>query len=81
MHGIEAVDPGLFLAPAVDRAAVSLPADAARMNFRPLSVLKFVRSFHLICRVGRGGSAFGSRRQEMCEVMRPFDIPIANATT
>jgi len=59
------------------RTFISLPAGIARMNFPKFTILTFVGSFIWCAILAYAGYVFGEHWQEVREVMRPFDIPIA----
>ena len=59
------------------RTFISLPAGIARMNFPKFTILSFVGSFIWCALLAYAGYVFGEHWQEVREVMRPFDIPIA----
>ncbi len=59
------------------RTFISLPAGIARMNFTRFTVLTFVGSFIWCALLALGGFYFGKNWEQLREIMRPFDIPIA----
>jgi len=63
----------------VVRTFISVPAGIARMNLSRFIVYTFLGSFLWCTALATGGYYTGSRWEELRNVMRPFDYPIAAA--
>jgi membrane protein DedA with SNARE-associated domain len=61
------------------RTFISFPAGVARMNFWRFTVYSFAGSFVWCGLLAVGGFYFGEHWEELRDMMRPFDIPIAIA--
>ncbi len=61
------------------RTFISFPAGVARMNFWRFTVYSFIGSFIWCALLALGGFYFGEHWEELRDIMRPFDIPIALA--
>lgn len=59
------------------RTFISFPAGVARMNFPKFLAYSFLGSLPWCWALAYGGYHFGARWEELREVMRPFDYPIA----
>lgn len=63
----------------VVRTFISIPAGIARMNVARFTFYTFTGSFIWCAALAAGGWYFGSRWEDLRNVMRPFDYPIAAA--
>jgi membrane protein DedA with SNARE-associated domain len=61
----------------VVRTFISVPAGIARMNIWRFSIYTFIGSYPWSVGLAYGGFKLGENWEDMREVMRPFDIPIA----
>ena len=61
----------------VVRTFISVPAGLARMNFWKFSFYTFVGSYPWSLGLAYGGFKLGENWENLREVMRPFDFPIA----
>lgn len=61
------------------RTFISFPAGVVRMNVARFTVLSFVGSFIWCGLLALGGHYLGANWEDLRDVMRPFDIPIAVA--
>jgi membrane protein DedA with SNARE-associated domain len=61
----------------VVRTFISVPAGIARMNFWKFSFYTFVGSYPWSLGLAYGGFKLGENWEDMRQVMRPFDFPIA----
>jgi membrane protein DedA with SNARE-associated domain len=61
----------------VVRTFISVPAGIARMNFWRFSFYTFVGSYPWSLGLAYGGFKLGENWEDMRQVMRPFDFPIA----
>jgi membrane protein DedA with SNARE-associated domain len=61
----------------VVRTFISVPAGIARMNFWKFSFYTFVGSYPWSLGLAYGGFKLGENWEDMRQVMRPFDYPIA----
>jgi membrane protein DedA with SNARE-associated domain len=61
------------------RTFISFPAGVVRMNFPRFTLFSFVGSFFWCGLLALGGYYFGQHWEELRDMMRPFDIPIAIA--
>ena len=61
----------------VVRTFISVPAGLARMNFWKFSFYTFVGSYPWSLGLAYGGFKLGENWEDMRQVMRPFDFPIA----
>jgi len=61
----------------VVRTFISVPAGVARMNFWRFSFYTFVGSYPWSLGLAYGGFKLGENWEDMRQVMRPFDFPIA----
>jgi len=61
----------------VARTFISVPAGIARMNFWRFSFYTFVGSYPWSLGLAYGGFKLGENWEDMRQVMRPFDFPIA----
>jgi len=61
----------------VVRTFISVPAGIARMNFWRFSFYSFVGSYPWSLGLAYGGFKLGENWEDMRQVMRPFDFPIA----
>ena len=61
----------------VVRTFISVPAGVARMNFWRFSFYTFVGSYPWSLGLAYGGFKLGENWEDLREVMRPFDYPIA----
>ena len=61
----------------VVRTFISVPAGIARMNFWRFSLYTFVGSYPWSLGLAYGGFKLGENWEDMRQVMRPFDFPIA----
>ena len=59
------------------RGFISVPAGIARMNFWKFSFYTFVGSYPWSLGLAYGGFKLGENWEDMRQVMRPFDFPIA----
>jgi membrane protein DedA with SNARE-associated domain len=59
------------------RTFISFPAGVARTGLLRFTLLTFAGSFLWCSALAYGGYVFGSRWEELRQIMRPFDIPIA----
>ena len=59
------------------RGVISVPAGIARMNFWKFSFYTFVGSYPWSLGLAYGGFKLGENWEDMRQVMRPFDFPIA----
>ncbi len=59
------------------RTFISFPAGVARMNFWRFTIYSFIGSFIWCGLLAWGGYHFGVHWEELRNIMRPFDIPIA----
>ncbi len=61
----------------VVRTFISIPAGIARMNVLRFTFYTFIGSFIWCTALAAGGWYFGSKWEDLRNVMRPFDYPIA----
>ena len=61
----------------VVRTFISVPAGIARMNIWRFSIYTFIGSYPWSVGLAYGGFKLGENWEDLREVMRPFDIPIA----
>jgi membrane protein DedA with SNARE-associated domain len=61
----------------VVRTFISVPAGIARMNFWKFSFYTFVGSYPWSLGLAYGGFKLGENWEDMRQIMRPFDFPIA----
>jgi membrane protein DedA with SNARE-associated domain len=61
----------------VVRTFISFPAGIARINFPRFAVFTFIGSFLWCAALALGGYYLGSRWEDLRNLMRPFDYPIA----
>ena len=61
----------------VVRTFISVPAGIARMNFWKFSFYTFVGSYPWSLGLAYGGYKLGENWEELRQIMRPFDFPIA----
>jgi membrane protein DedA with SNARE-associated domain len=61
----------------VVRTFISVPAGIARMNFWKFSFYTFVGSYPWSLGLAYGGFKLGENWEDLRQVMRPFDFPIA----
>ena len=61
----------------VVRTFISVPAGVARMNFWKFSFYTFVGSYPWSLGLAYGGFKLGENWEDLRQVMRPFDFPIA----
>jgi membrane protein DedA with SNARE-associated domain len=61
----------------VVRTFISVPAGIARMNIWRFSIYTFLGSYPWSVGLAYGGFKLGENWEDLREVMRPFDIPIA----
>lgn len=59
------------------RTFISFPAGVARINFPRFAVFTFIGSFIWCAALAAGGFYLGERWEDLRNVMRPFDYPIA----
>ncbi len=59
------------------RTFISFPAGVVRMNFWRFTIYSFIGSFIWCGLLAWGGYHFGVHWEELRNIMRPFDIPIA----